>query len=285
MVETKRPPGAVCGKKVRQAREQRGLSLTNLAGLAKISVSYLSEVENGRKSPSLQVLQRLAEALNLETAALFTDGLKGRISPGQRIRLLRTEEGLTLAQLAKKAGIGASYLSEIEREQVSPAPATLNRIAEALGTGVGQILGPLAGLGVRLRQAREDLGYSQAELAERAAVSPGLVGQIERGEVQPSLLTLDNLAAALGVSPCYLIREEDPADSYARLSPAVRELLAKPQAQAVLERICTCTPEEMRFLLEFLNLYKRHHCLGVQTPPPTSLTTDDELKGEKEKEP
>lgn len=263
--ETKRSPGAVCGLKIRQAREERGLSLTNLAGLANISVSYLSEVENGRKSPSLQVVQRLAEALNLEPAALFGTGPQGRITPGERIRLLRTEKGLTLAQLAKKVGIGASYLSEIERGQVSPAPATLSRIAEHLGISMTQLLGPLAGLGVRLRQAREELGYSQVELAERASVSPGLVGQIERGEVQPSLLTLDNLASALGVSPCYLIQEEDPAAFYARLSPAVRKLLSKPQAQAVLERICTCSPDEMRFLLEFLNLYKQHHCPSGQS--------------------
>ena len=54
--ETTRPPGAVCGLKVRRAREERGLSLSRLAQMANISVSYLSEVENGRKSPSLQVV-------------------------------------------------------------------------------------------------------------------------------------------------------------------------------------------------------------------------------------
>ncbi len=258
--KTTSPPGAVCGLKIRRAREERGLSLTRLAEMANISVSYLSEVENGRKSPSLQVVQRLAEALNLEMAALFDSSIQERITPGERVRILRAEKGLTLAQLAKTVGIGASYLSEIERGRVNPAPATLGRIAEALGTNIGAILGPLAGLGSRLRQAREELGYSQAELAERAAVSPGLIGQIERGEVQPSLLTLDNLAAALGVSPCYLIQEEDPAAFYARLNPAVRKWLEKPQAQAVLERICSCSPKEIRFLLEFINLYKQHHC-------------------------
>jgi len=261
----KRSTGVICGKKIRQAREQRGLSLTNLAERANISVSYLSEVENGRKSPSLQVVKQLAGALNLEPAALFVSGPRGRITPGDRIRLIRTEQNLTLAQVAGKAGIAASYLSEIERSRVSPAPATLKRIAEALDTDLVQILGPMAGLGVRLRQAREELGYSQAELAKRAAVSAGLVGQIERGEVQPSLLTLDNLAAALGVSPCYLIQEEDPATFYAHLSSGVRKLLEKPQVQAVLERLCSCTAEEIRFLLEFFNLYKQHHCPSSQT--------------------
>ena len=88
--------------------------MTNLAERASLSVSYLSEVENGRKSPSLQVVQRLAAALNLEPAALFASGPQEDY-PGERIRLLRTEQDLTLAQVANKVGIGASYLSEIER--------------------------------------------------------------------------------------------------------------------------------------------------------------------------
>lgn len=264
-VKPESAPGAVCSQKIRLAREERGLSLTNLAERAGVSISYLSEVEHGRKSPSLQIVQRLANALHLDPSALLVDNItRVSITPGQRVRVLRTENGLTLSQLAEKVGIGASYLSEIERGRVNPAPVTLGKIAEALNVSIAGILGPLAGLGSRLRRAREDLGYSQADLANKAGVSPGLVGQIERDEVQPSLMTLDNLAAALGVSPCYLIQEEDPAEFYSRLNPAVQSWLEKPQAQAVLERVCNCSPEETRFLLEFLSLYKQHHCPDSQ---------------------
>lgn len=250
----------VCGRKLKAAREARGLSLAALAAAAGVSPSYLSEVEHGRKSPSLLVLRRLAAALNLEPADLVAaEAQSAALTPGERIRLLREGKGLTLSALAEKAGITVSYLSEIERGHASPALTTLQRLAEALETTLAQLWGPLAGLGLRVRELREERGLSQAELAARAGVSPGLVGQVERGEVQPSLATLEGLATGLGVSPCYLIREEDPAAFYARLSPCVRELLTDPRVQAVLERLCACSSEELRFLLAFIDLYKAHH--------------------------
>ncbi|BCV23812.1 helix-turn-helix domain-containing protein [Gelria sp. Kuro-4] len=260
----------VCGRKLKAAREARGLSLSALAAAARVSSSYLSEVEHGRKSPSLPVLRRLAAALNLAPADLIAaEARDTALAPGERVRLLREEKGLTLSALAEKAGITTSYLSEIERGQAGPALTTLERLAQALGTTLAQLWGPLAGLGLRLRELREERGLSQAELAARAGVSPGLVGQVERGEVQPSLATLEGLAAGLGVSPCHLIREEDPAALYARLSPCVRELLADRSVQAVLERLCTCSPAELRFLLAFIDLYKTHHRPGAGPAPAT----------------
>jgi transcriptional regulator with XRE-family HTH domain len=261
--KVEREKTAACGRRIKAAREARGLSLSALARQVGVTPSYLSEVEHGAKRPSLAVLRRLAAVLNLDPADLLPDKARpAALSPGERVRLLRQEKKLTLTALAEKAGITPSYLSEIERGYANPALATLEQLARALEVSLDQLWGPLRSLGERVREVRENLGLSQAEVAERAGVSSGLVGQIERGEVQPSLATLEALAAALGVSPCFLIREEDPAVLYARLSPCVRELLTEPKVQAVLERLCTCTPAELRFLLEFIDLYKRCHGPG-----------------------
>jgi transcriptional regulator with XRE-family HTH domain len=40
-------------------------------------------------------------------------------------------------------------------------------------------------LGEKVRQAREELGWSQTALAERAGLSNGYLSQIENGNVQP----------------------------------------------------------------------------------------------------
>ncbi len=48
---------------------------------------------------------------------------------------------------------------------------------------------------VRLR--REELRWSQEALAERATLNRSYVGEIERGQVVPSLATVDKLAEAL----------------------------------------------------------------------------------------
>ncbi len=59
--------------------------------------------------------------------------------------------------------------------------------------------------GVALRQARREHGWSQEELAEHAALDRSYLGEIERGQVTPTLSTLEKLASALGIRPSALI--------------------------------------------------------------------------------
>lgn len=50
---------------VRLWREQRGLTLSDLATRASVAVSYLSEIESGRKPGSIRAFRKLAQALDL----------------------------------------------------------------------------------------------------------------------------------------------------------------------------------------------------------------------------
>jgi transcriptional regulator with XRE-family HTH domain len=52
----------------------------------------------------------------------------------------------------------------------------------------------------RLRRRREELGHSQAKVAEVAGVNPSYVGLLERGERMPSLDVLCELGRAVGLS-------------------------------------------------------------------------------------
>ena len=52
------------GLNVQQLRRARGLSQEELAHRAEIHQTYLSGVETGRSNPSIQVLQRIAIALD-----------------------------------------------------------------------------------------------------------------------------------------------------------------------------------------------------------------------------
>jgi transcriptional regulator with XRE-family HTH domain len=52
---------------------------------------------------------------------------------GRRLRALRTERGITLAQLGGLVGLSASYLSQIERNKTQPSLTTLSSIADTLG--------------------------------------------------------------------------------------------------------------------------------------------------------
>jgi len=51
---------------IRIWREKRGLSLRALAKESKVSYSYLSEIENGKKEPAVKTLKALAAVLDLD---------------------------------------------------------------------------------------------------------------------------------------------------------------------------------------------------------------------------
>ena len=56
-----------------------------------------------------------------------------------RVRLLRTEKGLTLKQLAEKVDCSIAFLSDLEKNRRGARPETWARIAEALGVKVEEL--------------------------------------------------------------------------------------------------------------------------------------------------
>jgi len=60
---------------------------------------------------------------------------------GVNIKRLREEQDLTLRVLAKKLGISASFLSQVESGKASPSLSTLKSISDALSTTIGNLIG------------------------------------------------------------------------------------------------------------------------------------------------
>ncbi|ARU04206.1 transcriptional regulator [Comamonas serinivorans] len=63
----------------------------------------------------------------------------------------------------------------------------------------------LLDFGLAVRQQREARGWSQELLAEHAGLNRCYIGEIERGQVVPSLLTLQKLAHAMQLRPTELM--------------------------------------------------------------------------------
>jgi transcriptional regulator with XRE-family HTH domain len=61
------------GKKIRDMRFRRGLTVQQLADLSGLSKGFISQVENARTSPSLATLRDLARALNTSVAYLVVE--------------------------------------------------------------------------------------------------------------------------------------------------------------------------------------------------------------------
>jgi len=67
------------GKRVRERRNELGLSLRDLGELAGVTASFLSQVENDQVSPSLNSLQSIATALNVPMFSLLNDVPSGNV--------------------------------------------------------------------------------------------------------------------------------------------------------------------------------------------------------------
>lgn len=61
-------------------------------------------------------------------------------SVGSRIRYVRTQKGLTLEQLAEKAGISKSFLWEVEQDRSDIGGEKLLRVANVLGASLDFLL-------------------------------------------------------------------------------------------------------------------------------------------------
>ena len=111
---------ALVGPRLRQVREQRGLTLTDAAGRTGISKSTLSRLETGQRRPSLELLLPLAQAYRVPI-----DDLVGAPEVGDpRIRLKpRRVHGRTVLPLTRPGGVQAWKIL-IPASQSDPQPRT-----------------------------------------------------------------------------------------------------------------------------------------------------------------
>jgi transcriptional regulator with XRE-family HTH domain len=64
---------------------------------------------------------------------------------GARVKALRQERGLLQKQVAEKAGLTASMVSQIESGRLNPTLTTLRKVADAFGISIPELLEPPAG--------------------------------------------------------------------------------------------------------------------------------------------
>lgn len=78
---------------------------------------------------------------------------------GERIKKKRENQKLQLNDLARRAGISSSALSQIENAKASPSIVTLKNIAECLHTTVGELIGENENLSQNPLITREEIKF------------------------------------------------------------------------------------------------------------------------------
>jgi transcriptional regulator with XRE-family HTH domain len=85
--------------RIKELRQKRGLTQQQLGEAAGLSKPFVSQLENGRREPSAQTLEALADYLGVKVVDLFEGGgaeglaglaeIHGRLSPRGREQLFR----------------------------------------------------------------------------------------------------------------------------------------------------------------------------------------------------
>lgn len=127
-------PPEELGPRIRRLREERGLSLSALADLARISKAYLHQLESGRSErPSAEALYSLATKLDTNIAHLLGKDKQPEVPEIPRsLKLFAREAKLSERDMTMLAGIkyrGRSpnsvadwrYLYESIKRSVPPA--------------------------------------------------------------------------------------------------------------------------------------------------------------------
>lgn len=108
-LESSAPVSVNIGATIRAFRLQKGMSQGDIEKRTGLLRCYLSRVENGHTVPSLETLQKIAHAMDLQLAQFFSDESVSREMSGLR---LSEEEIRFLTQIQRYA----SKLSDNDRK-------------------------------------------------------------------------------------------------------------------------------------------------------------------------
>lgn len=102
------------GKKLRIVRKERGYSLEELGRRTKFSKSFLSQIENGKNSPSIASLKQITRALDVTVGELFDEDRR------EQVCFLTSDQRRTFEVAKDKVtfGFGASSFPNRKMEAI-----------------------------------------------------------------------------------------------------------------------------------------------------------------------
>lgn len=112
------------GPKIRSVRQAKGLTINDLSQATRLSKSFLSNVENGRTSPSIASLEKIAAVLRMPLTFFFlTNDAEPRVvKPAQRNRTTFAPDGRTVEFVsARPGGEIEMFILEIPRRRPGQA--------------------------------------------------------------------------------------------------------------------------------------------------------------------
>jgi len=114
------------GREVHAFRRKHGMTVVDLARLAKLSPGMLSKIENGLTSPSLATLRALSMALGVPVTAFFR-----RFEQHTDATFVRAGEGLVIERRGTRVGHQYRLLGHGVRKSVAVEPYLITLTEES----------------------------------------------------------------------------------------------------------------------------------------------------------
>ncbi|MFD6548653.1 helix-turn-helix domain-containing protein [Streptomyces sp. NPDC058398] len=158
------------GSRLKELREARRLSLSELARRSKIGKATLSELESGRRNPTLETLYALTKALEVPLSSVLHD-----LEPPARISG-DAVDAVLLDRFEADTGVTETYRIRIRagatQQSAAHAPDTTEHIIVLTGTAlVGEAAAPvLIGPGMHAAWAADTPHLYRAPTADVEAV-------------------------------------------------------------------------------------------------------------------
>lgn len=114
---------------------------------------------------------------------------------GQRIKRLRTQNKLTLEELASRCELTKGFLSQVERDLTSPSIQTLGDIVEALGMDLAQFF---------QEEVEEKIVFTQEDFfrdEKEGSTINWVVPNAQKNDMEPIILELGPGQSSAEISP------------------------------------------------------------------------------------
>lgn len=131
---SRQPPRGWTPQRLAEARRAAGLTRGQLARKAGVGLSTIQLWETGKRSPQVDLLKRVVDALEITMGEIVIVAESDRY-PGDWRNLL----GLTQQQLSDESGVSKETVAYVERGEVTLTERTATALAAALGISLDQL--------------------------------------------------------------------------------------------------------------------------------------------------
>ena len=122
---------------------------------------------------------------------------------GKKLKELRTQNGLTLEELANRSELTKGFLSQLERDLTSPNISALENILEALGTNLADFF---------QSSKEEQIVFHVQDFfvnEQEDYITEYIIPNAQKNQMEPILLTLKPGAKSAQVRECFECRSQN----------------------------------------------------------------------------